>query len=163
VTGAAAIFSTPRAWDRASARERVALVVGAAIIVGALAWAFVWQPLTRDLDRLRESAPGDAASLARARALADDIAGLARASVPPQADLRTAVERSLGDRGLRAPALTIEPQDGRVKVVIPVVPFATLVTALEAARKDAAAYVAEATITPRVDPGTVRAELVLAR
>lgn len=157
------MLSVPRAWDRASTRERVALIAGAVIVVAALVWAFIWQPLTRDLDRLRESIPADTAALARARALADDVAGLARSSAPPPSDLRATVERSLGDHGLRSPALTLEPQDGRLKVVIPSVSFPVLVTALDAARKDAAAFVVEATITPRVDPGTVRAELVLAR
>ena len=39
----------PRAWERASPRERVAITVAAVVVLGALAWAFVWQPLTRDL------------------------------------------------------------------------------------------------------------------
>jgi type II secretory pathway component PulM len=99
----------------------------------------------------------------RARALADDIGGMSRAAPVPRGDLRAAVERALGDRGLRAPAVSIEPQDDRVKIMVPAVPFAALVAAIDAMRKDAAAYVVEVVITPRVEPGTVRAELVLAR
>ena len=153
----------PRAWDHASPRERVAIVAGLAVVLCALGWAFVWQPLTRDLERLRESSPLDTATLIRARAMADDIAGMSRSAPVSRGDLRSSIERALGDRGLRAPAVAIEAQDARVKVIVPAVPFATLVAALDAMRKDAAAFVVEGVITPRVEPGTVRAEFVLAR
>jgi type II secretory pathway component PulM len=153
----------PRAWDRASPRERAALVVGALVVILAVAWAFVWQPLTRDLDRLREAAPAEGAAVARARTYADDIAALSR-NVPPQrADLRASIERALGDRGLRAPSIAIDSQNNRVRVTIPAAPLATLVAALDGIRKDVGAFVAEATIIPRVEPGTVRAEVVFAR
>ncbi|MEP7275371.1 MAG: type II secretion system protein GspM [Betaproteobacteria bacterium] len=160
---AAAASLVPGAWTRASSRERIAMGVGAAVVLGTLAWAFALQPLTRDLDRLRDAAPAVAASLAQARALADDIAGLARNTPPARGDLRAAVERAFAERDLRAPAVTIEPQGDRVSVVVLAAPFATLVAALDAAGKDGAAFVVEGTITPRVEPGAVRAELVLAR
>ena len=153
----------PRAWERASPRERVAITVAAVVVLGALAWAFVWQPLTRDLERLRETVSIDRAALTSAHAMADEIAGMSRNTPPARGDLRLSVERALGDRGLRAPAVTIEPQADRVKVVIPAVPFSALVGALDATRKDAAAFVVEGVITPRVEPGSVRAEIVLAR
>ena len=159
----AAASVVPRVWDRASPRERVAIAAGLVVVIGALAWAFVWQPLTRDLERLRETASLDKATLTRARAMADEIAGMSRSAPPPRGDLRSAVERALGDRGLRAPAVAIEPQPDRVKLMVPVVPFVTLVGTLDAIRKDAAAFVVEGVITPRVEPGTVRAEVVLAR
>jgi type II secretory pathway component PulM len=126
-------------------------------------WAFVWQPLTRDLEALRDTASMDRATLARARAMADEIAGMSRAAPPPRGDLRSSVERALGDRGLRAPAVTIEPQDDRLKIVVPAVPFSTLVAALDATRKDAAAFVVRRRDHAAVEPGSVRAEFVLAR
>ena len=153
----------PRAWDRASPRERVAIVAAAVVVIGALGWALVWQPITRDLETLRETAAMDRATLTRARAMADEIAAMSRNAPPPRGDLRTSVERALGDRGLRAPAVTLEPQDDRLKIVVPAVPFSTLVGALDATRKDAGAFVVEGVITPRVEPGSVRAEFVLAR
>lgn len=151
------------AWDRASPRERVALVAGAAVVIGALVFVFVWQPLTRDLAQLRDTSAAGAAALAQARTLADDIAALSRSAAPPRGDLRAAVDRALGERGLRPPAVTIEAQDNRLKLTLPAIPFATLVTMQDGLRKDAAAFVVEGTFTPRVEPGTVRAELVLAR
>ena len=64
--------------------------------------------------------------------MADEIAGMSRNTPPSRGDLRSSVERALGDRGLRAPAVAIEPQADRVKVIIPAVPFTALVGALDA-------------------------------
>lgn len=153
----------PAAWERASPRERVALAIGAIVVVGAVLWALVWQPLTRDVAELRERAPGAAATLSTARALADDIASLERGSATPRGDLRAAVERALGEQGLRTPVITIENTGDRVRVTVPAIAFLALVAAAEALRKDAGAYITEGTVTPRVEPGTVRAELVFAR
>ena len=153
----------PAAWDRASPRERVALVVAAVVVVGAVLWAFAWQPLARDVATLREQAPRDAATLATARFLANDIAGLERAAPPARGDLRSDVERTLAANGFRAPAITLEVTGDRLRVTAPVAAFATLATAVDAVRKDAGAFIVEATVTPRVEPGTVRAELVFAR
>ena len=139
------------------------MVLGSLVLAGALGWAFVWQPLVRDLERLRGAASADAATLAHARALSDDIAGLSRATPPARAELRAAVARALDERGLRAPAVAIEPQGDRVKVLFAAVPFAALIAALDAVRKDAAAFVVEGTITPLVQAGSVRADVVLAR
>ena len=128
MTNDTASTMVPRAWDRASPRERAALVVGALVVILAVAWAFVWQPLTRDLDRLREAAPAEGAAVAE-----------------------------------RAPSIAIDSQNNRVRVTIPAAPLATLVAALDGIRKDVGAFVAEATIIPRVEPGTVRAEVTFAR
>ena len=152
------------AWERAAPRERIAVAAAAVVVAGALLWSLAWLPLTRDLDRLREQRPRDAATLASARALADDVATLARTSTPPRSgDLRAALERTLTERGLRGPGVAVDAQDDRVRIVLPAVPMAALVGALDAARKDAGAWVVEGTIAPRVEPGTVRAEIVLAR
>ena len=163
MSGEARTLRMPDAWDRASPRERVALVVAAVVVAGAVLWAFAWQPLTRDLATLREQAPRDAATLATARFLANDIAGLERAAPPARGDLRSDVERTLAANGFRAPAITLEVTGDRLRVTAPVAAFATLATAVDAVRKDAGAFIVEATVTPRVEPGTVRAELVFAR
>ena len=163
MNGRARASLVPAAWDRASPRERVALVAGGVVVAGALLWAFAWQPLARDLAALREQAPRDAATLATARALANDVASLERASAAARGDLRSAVERALAEQGLRAPAVALEVTGDRIRMTAPAIAFATLATALDAVRKDAAAFVIEGTLTPRVEPGTVRAELVFAR
>ena len=151
-------------WDRASKRERVLVALALAAVAGALAWAFAWLPLTRDLARLAEQQPRSRATLVAARALADDIAALSRAAPAARNDdLRAALERVVAERGLRSPGVSVEAQDRRVRLVVPAVAFPALIGLVDAARADAGAYVAEATITPRVEPGTLRAEIVFAR
>ena len=155
--------SVARAWDRAAPRERLLVAGGGAIVLLALASALVWQPLTRDIERSREQLSRDASMLRNARAMADESAGLARDAKTPRAgDPRAAVERVLAEQSLRAGA-SIEVADGRVKVVLPAVRFAGLVAALDAMRKDDGLRAVEAMLAARVEPGTVRAEFVLAR
>jgi hypothetical protein len=48
-----------------------------------------------------------------------------------------------------------------VRITLPSARFDALVGALEALQRDAALHVVEATLTARVEPGTVRAEVVL--
>ena len=152
------------AWERAAPRERIAVAAAAIVVGAALVWALVWLPLTRDLARLVLQQPKDTATLVAAQALADDVATLARATAAaPAGDLRGALDRLLNERGLRGPGVSLDAQDDRVRVVLPAVAFPALVAALDAARRSAGAWVAEATVTPRVEPGTVRAEIVFAR
>jgi general secretion pathway protein M len=152
------------AWERASPRERIGVVAAVAVVGIALLWSLVWLPLTRDLARLVLQQPNAAATLVAAQALADDVSTLTRAAPAPRAgDLRSAIDRTLNERGLRGPGVSVDAQDDRVRVVLPAVPFPALVAALDAARKSAGAWIVEGTVTPRVEPGTVRAELVFAR
>ncbi len=61
------------------------------------------------------------------------------------------------------PSHRLEWQDGRARVVFAAVDFAKLVAGLEALQRESGLAIVEATLTARVEPGTVRAELVLAR
>ena len=155
--------SLAAAWDRAAPRERRLVGAGAAIVAIGIGWGLLWQPLRADIDRTRTELSRATAVLATSRALADESAGLARETPAIRgADLRTAVARVLGERGLRA-AGALDVKDNRINVVLPDARFDALVGALEALRTSEGLRAVEATLTPRVEPGTVRAELVLAR
>ena len=54
-------------------------------------------------------------------------------------------------------------RDNRVHVVLPEVRFDALVAALDALARDDGLRPVEASLTARVDPGTLRAELSFAR
>lgn len=151
-------------WRGKSARERRILTVVAGIaLLGAL-WALAWQPLARDLAAMRAGQTQRIATLADARRMADEIAGLARSGAPAvPVDDRAALERVLAQFGLRAAATELAWQEGRARIVFGAVGFDALVTMLEALQRDAHLRVTEATLTARVEPGTVRAELTLAR
>ena len=132
------------AWDRASLRERRLAFAAAAAVVIALGWVLLWQPLKSDVERTREERVRVATLLALARVSFDESAGLARASPKVNAgDPRAAVARAFADRGLRIPAGGIDTRDAL-------------------ARGDGLRPV-EASLTARVEPGTLRAELFFAR
>jgi len=134
------------------------------LVVTALLWAALWQPLTRDTAALRVAQAGNAATLADARRTAKEIVVLAR--TPPKeapADARAVLERLLVQQNLQAAVTQLESRDGRAHVVFAAVGYDALVGALEALQRDAGLRAVEATLTARVEPGTVRADVTLAR
>ena len=60
-----------RAFDRASPRERALLQWGALVVVLGVLYAIAWQPLTRDIERTRETLARERATLATLRSYAD--------------------------------------------------------------------------------------------
>ena len=99
----------------------------------------------------------------RAR-MAKEIGGLARAPRDgAPADARADLERVLAQQNLRAAVTQLDWRDGRAHVVLAAVGYDALIAALEALQRDARLRAVEATLTARVEPGTVRAELTLAR
>ena len=152
------------AWDRASPRERRAALAAAVIVVAALGWMIVWQPLQSDIERTRAEGARLSALLATTRASFDEGAGLARASAKPNpSDPRGAVARVFAEPGVRVPSGALEMRGDRVHVVLPDVRFDTLVAVLDTLARDDGLRPVEATLTARVDPGTLRAELMFAR
>jgi type II secretory pathway component PulM len=152
------------AWDRASRRERRGLMAAAVVVAFALLWSLVWLPMTRDIARSREALARERAMLATAQARHDESIALERSAPrPPPGDPRAAVERVLTERGLRTPTAQIDARDGRVHVVLDAVAFPALIPALGALAREDNLRVAEGTLTARVEPGSVRADLTLAR
>jgi len=146
---------------RGERRFLTALLVVATVV---LVWAVIWQPLVRDTVAMRAAQHGNAAASAAARRTADEIAGLARTSDTPVAtDARGSLERVLAQQNLRSAVTQLDWQDGRARVVFAAVRFDALIVALEALQRDAHLRAVEATVTARVEPGMVRANLTLAR
>ncbi len=101
--------------------------------------------------------------LATARAQGEDLLALQRASMrAPAADLRAAVERAAVARGLKL-AATPDAAEGRVRLTLDAVSLDDLVALIDTLSRTESVYVAGATLVTRVEPGTVRAELVFAR
>ena len=163
-----ASLETPPWLDRwrsaRTPRERRVIAVLAVFVVAVAGWLGVWQPLQRDLAALRTAVPAERAALAQGRKVADEMAALARATPARRAtDARAELERALGERGLRGALTQLDWQDERVRLVFADVGVEPLVSLLDALYRDAQLRIVEATLTARVDPGTVRAELTLAR
>ena len=151
-------------WERAAPRERILVALGVAIVAAYVGWTFIWQPILRDTERAQRDLRRDRAVLANARVQADEIAGLAKApATVKSSNPRAGVERVLTERLLRAAVTALDVQGDRVRITFSAIDFAALVGALDVLGKTEGLRVSEATLTPRVAPGTVRAELALAR
>lgn len=151
------------AWARASSRERRLVVLAAIVVLAGGGWAWLWQPMQADVARLSRDLPRERAVLASSRAQAADLLALEKAPAAARGPLVPAIERALAERGLRADAGALDDKDGRVRVNLASVRFDALVPLLAALTRDGGLHVIEATVTQRVEPGLVRAELVIAR
>jgi type II secretory pathway component PulM len=163
-----AVLELPVQWSRWWATktgvERGLTIAVAALVIAALAWIGVWQPLTRDLAALRAAQPLETAALVAARTTVAEIAGLARgAPALPTTDPRAAAERVLAAAGLRGLVTQIDVTDSRMHLVFNTVPFDQLMPALETLQRDARLRLIDGTLTARVETGMVRAELTLGR
>ena len=152
------------AWERASSRERILVALAALVVVLAAGWALLWQPMRSDIARLTRDLPRAKASLAAARAQADALAAL-RQSTPlgKRTDARVVVERALVEHNLPPSVASLDVVDGRVRLTFAALRFDALVGLLAALSKSDGLRAVDAVLTTRVEPGTVRAELSLAR
>ena len=147
-----------------SPAERRLIVGLLAIVAAALLWVTLWLPLTRDLAALRLARASNAAALAEARDRAKEATELSRTtSTAAAVDPRASLDRVLAQQGIRPAVTSLEWRDGRAQLVFAAIGFDTLVSLLETLQRDAKLRAVEATITARVEPGNVRAELTLAR
>ena len=153
-----------RRWDRMSPRERTLTGAAAGVVLVAAAWSLVWQPMQEDSLRMRRDLQRDRAVLAAARREAGELAGLQRGAPPAfSGDPRPAIERVLGERGLNGAAPAFEVKDNRTTITFSTIGFDALVGFLEALAKSDGLHIIAATLVSRIDPGTVRAEITLAR
>ncbi|MCC7039495.1 MAG: type II secretion system protein M [Burkholderiales bacterium] len=149
-------------WAQASRRERWLVTLAAIVVAGALGFVWLWQPMLADKARLARDLPRERAMLAAARAQAADLAALGRLPAPPRTALVPAIERALAEHGIRAAAGGLDETGGRVRLELAAVRFDALLRFLAALTRAGDVRVVEATLTQRVAPGEVRAELVLA-
>jgi general secretion pathway protein M len=150
-------------WERSTSRER-ALVVVAVIVVGAaLLYTMLWQPLTREVERLRAELPREREMLTIARGQVTELSKASTSTAPLPTDLRGPVERVLDEQGLRGQLSALEARDGNIHIVLSAVDFNALIRFLGALEAQHGTRAVEATLTARVEPGTVRADLTLGR
>lgn len=151
-------------WQRSSVREQRMIVAAATVVGLAIGWVLVWKPMTADIERLARDVPRAQGVLAAALAQADNLVALQR--TPPPARTQeplAAVERVLAERNLRASVSALDLSEGRVRLTFAAVRFDAIPGLLDALNRVAGVRAAAATLTPRVEPGLVRAEFSLAR
>jgi type II secretory pathway component PulM len=160
----AAVAALQASLRRRNPRERLLITVAAVFVAGVALWFGLWQPLNRDLVDLRRTAATRKADVAFAARVAEEAPGLARTRRPvPTTSLKSDVETTLAATLGRPEGALVDVQDSQVRVTLPTVSFESLARVVEAWQRVALAQVVEARITARVEPGLVRAEVVLAR
>jgi type II secretory pathway component PulM len=153
-----------RAWSRWSRRERFFVLAAVGVVVFGGGWAWCWQPMRADIERMERDRVRTARVLAAAQAQADDLATLQRAAAPARpTEPRAALERVLAERGLRAGAGALDTKEGRTRVTLDAVRFTDLVAILDGIARTDGLRVVDATLATRIEPGVVRAELVFVR
>jgi len=99
-----------------------------------------------------------------ARAQATEIAGLERGAQPQYGgNQRAAIEKAIGERGLQGAVTSIDVKDDRANVTFAAIGFDALVGLLDSLGKTEGLRAVDARLTPRVEPGALRAEATLAR
>lgn len=152
------------AWLHASSRERVLVVAGTIVVVAALGQALLWEPLVRDLERTDQALASARVRAMQLQQAANEVAGLEReAKSPRTADPRAAAERIVIAAGLRGELTAIGINDGRVRLTFAAIDFAALNALIAQLGRDEQLFLVEALVAARVVPGSVRAELALAR
>ena len=149
-------------WQLRSPAERSFWLAAAGVVLAVAAWALVWQPLTRDTERLDRRLAEQHATLATARRQADEIASLARSAVDPlPRNARSEVETALTRQGLKATAID-DVGDQRLRVTLDAVSFDALASLLTSLQRDVRLSAVDLAAAARVEPGQVRAEMTLA-
>ena len=142
--------------------ERRTVVLLLIFVVVAVLWSMLWVPLTRDIASLRLAHAANASALAEAREQAKEASELARTGSAATAfDARAELDRAL--LPLRPAVTSLEWRDERAQLVFAAISYERLVGLLEAVQQDAKLRAVEVTLTARVEPGMVRADLTLAR
>ena len=150
-------------WQLRSMPERAIVALACGIVVAAVVWWALWEPMQRDVERQSRQLIAQRAVLAEARRQADDIASLARnAASAPARDARADLDAALSRRGLKPTAVDRVDND-RLRLTFDAIGFDALLPLLETLQRDARLRAVDLTATARVEPGQVRAEVVLSQ
>ena len=150
-------------WGAASPAHRRWLG-GFAIVAVAVAIVAMLRPLPAAVARAESDVARARSLLEVAQARIADNDSLERVAKPLRAgDLRSAIDAVMARFELRAAPVPSAMSEGHYAMVVDDVRFDTLVAALDALARDAGVRVVAATLTARVEPGRVRADLMFAR
>jgi len=153
-------------WDARAPRERAIIAGGLAALAVAIAWAFVWQPISADRVRLNDALPRlrvQAAQVTAQGAEVDQLRAAARArgpSAPPQA----IIEQAMQAAGLGG-ALTgvTSLGEGRHQVGLRPVAFDALLRAIAQLGEAQGMSVDSMVLKAAAEPGKVQVENLVLR
>jgi type II secretory pathway component PulM len=151
-------------WERLARRERGLLITAATVVAGVGGYALLYEPLARDLAATEAALARARAETRVARGLADEVAGLARATPPtPTGDVRSAVERVAAQQGVKGALTALEVQDGVARLTFADIGVDAFAGFVEAVGREERLHATDALLAARVTPGRVRAEATLVR
>lgn len=148
-------------------REQRALIAAAVVLTLFLLYALIWQPLHRDVQRLRASARSQMTSLAwmkQASAEVQRLRASARPRMPasPPQPLLTLADQTIRSEQLRAAVRRLEPRgEHQVQLWVENVDFDPLVRWLTNLRTRRAVVVTAISIDRQTTPGVINAHVTL--
>ena len=147
-------------WQARNEQEQRMLAIGGAVVGLALFYSLLVAPAMDGSAQLRKSLPQLRQNVAELKSLArtaNELAARAPLQAPPMT--RAALDNSLAAGGIKPQSLSVTGE--YAKLEFKGVPFAALVTWLDAQRRDGRIAVQEAVITGQTAPGMVDANLTL--
>ncbi|WP_107869858.1 type II secretion system protein M [Pseudoduganella sp. UC29_71] len=147
-------------WNERSEQERRMLAIGGIVVGLALVYSVFVAPALEGRDKLRKALPQlrqDVAELKAMGRTAAELAARPPVQAPPMS--RDALNASLNAAGLKPQSLNLTGE--YAKLELKGVPFAALVTWLDAQRRDSALLVQESVITGLATAGMVDANITL--
>jgi general secretion pathway protein M len=147
-------------WNERSEQERRMLAIGGAVVGLALVYSIFVAPALDGREKLAKALPQlrqDVAELKAMGRTAAELAARPPVQAPPMS--RDALNASLNAAGLKPQSLNLTGEYAKLEVKG--VPFAALVTWLDAQRRDSAVLVQEAVVTGQATPGMVDANITL--
>ncbi len=148
-------------WQRATARERVMLVAGAAVVIAAVIGTLVVAPMRDTLAGAPLQRAERKALLAQARDRVAAINAVARAS-PPAVDARAAIERALDARAIARRDATVDLANERIALTLPAVSLADAAAVVGALAREGLRATG-INFAARADSPALRAEITFAR
>jgi len=150
-------------WSVRAPRERLALVLAAAVVVFAAVYLLLIEPAATGIPRLQKSLP---AARTQAEQLDRLLAEVASLKAKPQpavlapADARSALEKSLEGAGLKASRI-VSLAEGDLQITFADVPFAAWSTWLAGAERELGARASVVTARATSTPGAADIEMSL--
>jgi general secretion pathway protein M len=151
-------------WRNLSARERMLVGGGGAVLGVLLFYGAIWAPIQANLTTLRKQVPQEHQQVQWMRAQVERVKKL-QASAPAATQsggLLSFVERSAQSLDLQKYVKRVEPEgQSAVRLVIDGIPFNDLINWLATLQKQGGMRVDNASIEPLPTAGTVNARLLL--
>jgi general secretion pathway protein M len=124
-------------WQARTTRERMTLLVGGGLLLVALLYAFVWQPISRERQKLHVALPELRAKAAQMKLDAQEIQRLKGATTAGAQNIRGAIEQSAQASGMRDKLTSTDVLDkSRARVTLSDVPFDQFLAWLDRLQQD---------------------------